>query len=114
MYNKRKVGDCYEEKAVLYLKGKGYKILSRNFRCRSGEIDIIAREGDTICFVEVKYRRNHCHGYPEEAVSYYKQETIRKVAQYYFVRYKLPFDTDCRFDVIAIEGEELRHIINAF
>lgn len=114
MENKRSVGSFYERKAVEYLKNQGYVIIKKNFRSKAGEIDIIAREGNVICFVEVKYRKTASFGHPEEAVSCYKQEKIRKVAEYFFVYHKIPLDTECRFDVIAVEGEELRHIKNAF
>ena len=114
MENKRSIGAFYEQKAVEYLKGKGYSILSQNFRCKIGEIDIIAKWKDVIVFVEVKYRKTASFGYPEEAVSYYKQEKIRKVAQYFLTGASFAMDTECRFDVIAIEGEEIRHIENAF
>ena len=54
--NKRQLGTVYEQKAAAYLQQQGYEILECNFRCRIGEIDIIAREGEYLCFVEVKYR----------------------------------------------------------
>ena len=114
MDNKRRIGEVYEKKAAAYLKDMGYGLIKQNFRCKHGEIDIIARQNNTICFVEVKYRKTASFGYPEEAVSYYKQEKIRKVAEFFFLYYKIPLDTECRFDVIAIEGEEIRHIKNAF
>lgn len=114
MDNKRSIGAVYEKKAEDFLKDKGYDILQKNFRCKMGEIDIIARKNDVICFVEVKYRKSASYGHPEEAVSYYKQEKIRKVAEFYFLYHKIPLDTECSFDVIAVEGEEIRHIRNAF
>ena len=114
MENKRSIGAVYEQKAVEYLKEKGYSIINQNFRCKIGEIDIIAQWKDVIVFVEVKYRKTASFGYPEEAVSYYKQEKIRKVAQYFLTGSNSFVDMDCRFDVIAIEGEEIRHIENAF
>ena len=114
MDNKRSIGAAYEQKAVEYLKEKGYSIIKQNFRCRMGEIDIIAQWNDVIVFVEVKYRKTASFGHPEEAVSYYKQEKIRKVAQFFLTGANLSMDTDCRFDVIAIEGNEIRHIENAF
>lgn len=114
MDNKREVGAVYEKKASDYLRSKGYRIIKQNFRCKYGEIDIIARQHNIICFVEVKYRKTASFGHPEEAVSYYKQEKIHKVAEFFFLYYKIPLDTECRFDVIAIEGEEIRHIENAF
>lgn len=112
--NKRQMGTSYEIKAEEYLLQKGYKILARNFRNRQGEIDIIAKDGETFCFVEVKYRTTNDFGNPLEAVDVRKQNQIRKVALYYSMKNKLSEWTPCRFDVIAFEGEKLTHIENAF
>lgn len=114
MDNKRSIGTAYEEKAVEYLTAKGYLIIKRNFRCRIGEIDIIAKQNDIVVFVEVKYRKTASFGYPEEAVSFSKQKIIRKVAEFFLAGEQLSLDTECRFDVIAILGEEINHIENAF
>jgi putative endonuclease len=112
--NKRLVGTEYESKAADFLKSKGYVILERNYRCRTGEIDIIAREGRTLCFVEVKYRSGRGCGSPLEAVDYHKQKKILGVARYYMMKKGLPGDTDCRMDVVAIEGDEISVLRNAF
>jgi len=112
--NKRTIGTGYEEIACAWLTGHGFVILHKNFRCRTGEIDIVARDGDTLVFVEVKYRKDSSRGYPEEAVSYYKQQKIIKTAQFYLCRYGISDNVSCRFDLLAIEGEEIRHIRNAF
>ena len=111
--NKRAVGTEYEGKAAAYLESQGYHILARNYRCRLGEIDLIAQDGDYLVFCEVKYRKNKAYGYPSEAVTLSKQRTIRLVAQWYLK------DSHCegtyfRFDVIAILGDQLEHIRNAF
>lgn len=112
--NKRQTGTAYELKAEEYLLGNGYKILDRNFRNRSGEIDLIAKKEGYICFIEVKYRTTSAHGSPLEAVDTRKQNQIRKVAMYYLMKNKLSEWTPCRFDVIAFEGEKMTHIENAF
>lgn len=112
--NKRQTGTSYEIKAEEYLLQNGYKILERNFRNRSGEIDIIAKDGECFCFIEVKYRTTNDFGNPFEAVDYRKQNQIRKVANYYFMKNKLSEWTPCRFDVIGFVGEEMMHIENAF
>lgn len=112
--NKRQTGAAYELKAEEYLLGNGYKILERNFRNRSGEIDIIAKKDGVIRFVEVKYRTTSDFGSPLEAVDARKQNQIRKVAMYYLMKNKLSEWTPCQFDVIAFEGEEMTHIENAF
>lgn len=112
--NKRQMGTVYEIKAEEYLLQKGYRILERNFRNRSGEIDIIAKDGEYFCFIEVKYRTTTDYGNPLEAVNQRKQNQIRRVAQYYLMKNKLSEWTPCRFDVIAFEGEKMTHITNAF
>lgn len=114
MANKRQMGTLYEIKAEEYLINKGYRILERNFSNRSGEIDIIAKDGEYFCFIEVKYRTTNDYGNPLEAVNYHKQNQIRKVAQYYLMKNKLSEWTPCRFDVIAFVGEAMTHIENAF
>ena len=85
-----------------------------NFRSRFGEIDIVARDGEFVVFVEVKYRKTSLAGHPEEAVDIRKARTISKVADYYRVVRKLPYDTAVRFDVVAIEGDTFRWYKNAF
>ena len=112
--NKRQMGTSYEIKAEEYLMQKGYKILDRNFRNRQGEIDIIAKDKEYFCFIEVKYRTTNEFGNPLEAVDFRKQNQIRKVALYYLMKNKLSEWTPCRFDVIAFEGEKMTHIENAF
>lgn len=112
--NKRQMGTSYELKAENYLREKGYKILETNFRNRSGEIDIIAKDGKYFCFIEVKYRTTNDYGNPLEAVTVHKQNQIRKVALYYLMKNKLSEWTPCRFDVIAFEGEKMTHLENAF
>ena len=102
--NKRQIGTKYEEIAASYLKQHGYCILERNFRCRRGEIDIIARENGYLVFVEVKYRASAVCGSPLEAVDYRKQRNIIQVAQYYMLRHGYGTEVNCRFDVVAICG----------
>ncbi|MCR5834798.1 MAG: YraN family protein [Selenomonadaceae bacterium] len=111
-------GKLGEDSATKYLVEKGYEIVTRNFRIRSAEIDIIARSGDTIIFVEVKARSNIRHGLPIEAVTLRKQKKIIEAASI-FLQDDNYADCACRFDVIEIylEGgrvEEIRHIENAF
>ena len=114
MINKRTVGNDKEQLAAEFLKQQGYVICEKNFRCRSGEIDIVARDGRYLVFAEVKYRADGRKGEPEEAVTVHKQQTIRKVAQYYLLRYGVSEDTPCRFDVVGIRGEEIRVTKDAF
>ena len=103
-----------EELAARYLVQKGYQIVARRFRSRQGEIDLIARDGRTLVFVEVKYRRSRAYGNPAEAVDGRKQHTICRVSDYYRMTHGISEDQPCRFDVAAIEGDEVCLIRNAF
>ncbi|MDD3415134.1 MAG: YraN family protein [Lachnospiraceae bacterium] len=114
MINKRKIGNDYEAKACLFLEQRGLQILEQNFRCRIGEIDIIAKDGPTYVFVEVKFRKNVEEGHPAEAVNNRKQKIISKVADYYRMTKRMGENISCRFDVIAILSEELTWYQNAF
>lgn len=99
-----------------YLINKGYAILERNYKNKIGEIDIIAKQGNTIVFVEVKTRMTRAFGDPLEAVNVRKQQKIRDVATAYLMKTK-KLNSPCRFDVISILGdtnEEIDHIENAF
>lgn len=98
---RNKLGTRGEELAVRALKKNGYHILERNFRCRSGEIDIIAQDGKTLVFIEVKTRNSTEFGHPVEAVTSKKQYRISKTALHYLSRHDL-FDRDARFDVISV------------
>ena len=117
MDNNADLGTYGQKLAENYLKAHGFQIIERNFRCQSGEIDIIARDGGYISFVEVKYRRSLAHGYPREAVGFYKQRHIRRVAQYYIMKKHL-INQDFRFDVLEIiditDKPEITLITNAF
>ena len=112
--NRRAVGACFEELAARYLEKQGYSILERNFSSRYGEIDLIAKDKDTIVFVEVKYRSSISAGDPAEAITARKQERIRKTAQYYLCRHQISENVPCRFDVAAVLGSQIRLLKNAF
>ncbi len=114
MENKRGVGTHYEDIAVKFLEDNKYTILERNFRFHRDEIDIIAKDKDTIVFVEVKYRSTEIKGYPSEAVDYKKQKVISKVALYYITSKLKRTEVPCRFDVVGILGDKIEHIKNAF
>ena len=101
-------------RAAAYLKENGYQILERNFRCRLGEIDLIARDGSCLVFIEVKYRSSLKDGAPLEAVDRRKQKKIIRVAEYYLCMHPEKTELPCRFDVIGIEEGEIRLIQNAF
>jgi putative endonuclease len=111
------LGDRGENAAASYLRGQGYRIILRNFRCELGEVDIIARKGDTLVFVEVKTREND-EPTPEAQVNGVKQHQVTKAAKFYMSRYGTPRPPS-RFDVIAVvwpTGREpqIRHVENAF
>lgn len=112
-YNKRQVGSYYEEQARDYLLEKGYEILEMNFRCRTGEIDIIAKDGVYTVFVEIKYRSNDRCGLPRESVTYHKKYKILNVAKYYLMC-KRQGELPCRFDVIEFYKGQMNHIQNVF
>jgi putative endonuclease len=104
--------------AAAYLRQRGYTILHRNYRSRSGEIDIIARHGKALVFAEVKTRRTMNFGSPAAAVTLRKQRQISRVAEEYLARENL-FDSEARFDVISVlapQGKEpvVEIIPNAF
>jgi len=111
-----KLGEKGERLAVKFLNKKGYKIIEQNYRTPLGEIDIIARERETLVFIEVKTRESIAYGLPFEAVNYTKRQRIAKIAMLYLKRFKeIP---PCRFDVISIyykNGKpEFELIKNAF
>jgi putative endonuclease len=113
----KELGRKGEEVALQFLKKKGYKIIERNYVCKLGEMDIIAREKDTLVFVEVKTRTSMAFGPPQLAVNSTKQMQLSKVALY-FLKEKRLEDIKARFDVVAIllrpKGEEIELIKDAF
>lgn len=112
--NKRKLGAGKESEVARFLSECGLDVIDRNYRSRFGEIDLIARDGAFVVFIEVKYRKTASAGHPEEAVSLSKAKTISKVADYYRVCKHIPENTPVRFDVVAIEGDAFRWHKNAF
>lgn len=106
-------GTAYEQIAGRFLEKKGFQILEYNYRCRAGEIDLIARDREYLVFCEVKYRRTKSAGSALEAVDTKKQKRLYRCAQQYVAAHKIP-DAAARFDVVAIEGDEVCHIENAF
>ncbi len=116
--NKRKVGDGTESLACRFLEEQGVRILEKNYMCRQGEIDIIAKDGRYLCFIEVKYRKDTTYGEPQEAVSYKKIQHICKVSKFYLYSKYKSYDLPVRYDVIAISPEDniytFKWIKNAF
>jgi putative endonuclease len=111
------LGKSGEENAVSFLKENGYKILARNYKTKLGEIDIIAVDKDTYCFIEVKTRHSDKFGLPSEAISSIKQRQISKAALNFLKENKL-LDKKARFDVVSIiyqkDAPRLDLIKNAF
>jgi len=112
--NKRKTGSHYEEQVAAFLEERGFTILERNFRCRSGEIDLIARDGAYLVFIEVKYRKNSDCGTSLEAIDYKKAFQIRKIAGIYLYQKRYPENVPCRFDAAGVDGDKITYIKNAF
>ena len=118
--NSRLLGRWGEDLAANFLREKGYTLLAANWRCRFGEIDLIASDGACLCFVEVKLRKNACFGPAAAYVDRRKQDKLRTAAMLYLARH--PTDLQPRFDVIEIyapQGMETRnpgifHLENAF
>jgi putative endonuclease len=113
--NNRELGSKGEEAVVEYLKKKRYLVIEKNYRTRIFEIDIIAKTGNTICFIEVKSRKTSKYGLPREAVTKKKQRQIIKGAMSY-IKYKNLKTFSYRFDVVEVflnEGK-INHIENAF
>ena len=111
--NNRAVGETYERKAAAYLKSLGYEIIEYNFRCRQGEIDIIAKDGEYLVFCEVKYRSGTKAGTPMEAVDYKKQRIISRCELVYITKKRLG-EIPCRFDVVSVTDQEIHILKNAF
>ena len=114
MENKRSIGSEKECVAAEYLKEQGAEVLAQNFYFKGGELDLVARDGEYMCFIEVKYRTSNRHGMPEEAVTALKKKRMINGAKQYMYEKRIPFDTPCRFDIIAIYKEQIQWIKDAF
>ena len=112
-----KLGKAGEKAALRFLKNKNFRIVEKGFRFHKGEIDIIAYDQKTLVFFEVKTRRSHKFGFPEDALTPSKQNQLRKVALGYCTLHKIQ-DVECRFDVLSLtydeKGYSVSHIENAF
>ncbi len=118
-HSSRTIGSSIEAMACNFLKQQNLKIVEQNYRCRMGEIDIIAQDKETLVFVEVRYRKKNCFAQAEETVNYKKQKRIINTSLHFLVSHKLVEKVPCRFDVVGvnlIEGKipELTWIKNAF
>ena len=113
---RKQAGDYGEEVAKGYLAAKGYEILAQKYRAESGEVDIVAKSGGCLVFVEVKYRRQTDFGRPVLSITTAKRRTIVLAASHFLAERGLMY-ADCRFDVVEVFGREtvvVNHIENAF
>ena len=111
--NTRSVGNKGEDIAAAYLKKHGYTIVERNYNCRFGEIDIIAKQNSYIVFVEVKARSSTAFGMPREAVDWRKQQTIVQCSKLWLTQNKL-FGSAVSYDVVEVLNGEVTIIADAF
>ncbi len=117
--SRQNLGRCGEELALAYLLQAGYRLECRNFRLKTGEIDLVMSDGPILVFVEVRSKSVLNHGTPLETVNYAKRRQIEKTARQYLARKKISDDVRCRFDVIGIsfrpgQAPEIDHVVNAF
>lgn len=113
---RRRLGIRGENIAASYLQKKGLRIVERNYRCRLGEIDIIARDGGCLVFVEVRTKSTRAFGLPQESITATKVRKLRRLAQYYLVQRSMG-ELNVRFDVVAVNcvgNMQITHIENAF
>ena len=107
MSDRAAIGSEGERAAAEFLEARGYRILERNYRTKLGELDLVAEEGDTLVFIEVKVRLNDRFGGPAAAITSAKQSRIARLAQQYVVSRRLS-GRPCRFDVVLIWGRDPR------
>lgn len=111
MYERHELGKEGEEYASKYLQEQGYTIIQRNFECKQGEIDIIAKDKEEYVFIEVKTRQNFHYGMPSEAVTEKKKKHIWNATKYYLYSHKLENEF-IRFDVIEVYKKKNKFYIN--
>lgn len=107
-------GTAAEDAAAAYLAAQGLQLVERNYRCRFGEIDLILRDGRTLVFVEVRYRRNRDFGGAAESITAAKRERLLRAARHYMAsQSRFP---ECRFDAVLMHGAmgEIEWMVNAF
>lgn len=113
------IGELSELKAQKYLKSQGLKLVSRNFLCKMGEIDLIAMDRDILVFIEVRFRKNVLYGSGADTITHAKRRKIIRTADYFLQRHRQFANCACRFDIISIsldwKGEtEITWIKEAF
>lgn len=105
-------GNAAEDRAARFLTDRGLQVVARNYRTRLGEIDLVARDGETLVFVEVRMRASGSFGGALESITPRKQRRIAAAAAQFLGRLRAP--PRCRFDVVALEGDETRWLRAAF
>lgn len=108
--NNDSLGNLGELLAEKFLQSKGYEILKKNFRCRLGEIDLVAKESGELVLVEVKCRRGTAFGFPQEQITWKKQKKLSQLAQWLLKRY--PADKVIRIDLVAILLDKRRNVLS--
>lgn len=112
------LGSWGEDLAVHHLEAAGYEVLSRNWRCRDGELDVVARTGQVLCFVEVKTRSGLGFGEPAEAVTWQKQRRMRLLAGRFLSAQRPTGWSELRFDVVSVlrtaDGPVVTHLPAVF
>ena len=96
------------------MQEQGFVILEKNYRCRSGEIDLIARDGRYLVFIEVKYRSSGHAGSALEAINTKKAAQVRRIASIYLYQNRYSENTPVRFDAAGVDGDQITYIKNAF
>jgi putative endonuclease len=110
----RKLGDAAETLACRFLEKNGLTLVERNYRCKTGELDLIMQAGNELIFIEVRMRSNPNFGSAAESVDCHKQQRLIRAAQHY-LQHRGQHDRPCRFDIIAIDGNrEIQWLKNAF
>ncbi|MBR2191457.1 MAG: YraN family protein [Eubacterium sp.] len=111
--NTRVIGSLQEDLAISYLEENGFEILERNFKCKIGEIDVIAKKDDVIRFIEIKYRNSNVAGGVHYAISQKKLVKISKIAQFYIMINHLN-DSMFSIDALLIDNDEITYLENVF
>ncbi len=114
-YWRSRKGLRYEDLALQHLQSQGLRLLQRNFRCNAGEIDLILWHGDSLVFVEVRFRASNSHGGALSTITYAKQQKLLRAARYFLLCHTEHQQRNCRFDVVGIEpGPYFHWVQNAF
>jgi len=111
---RRATGDRFEAAARRFLEARGLRVVQANFNCRHGEIDLVMRDGDTVVFVEVRYRRGQAFGGAAASVTAAKRRRVISAAHVWMAGRPYDARRPCRFDVLAFEGDRVEWIPNAF